>query len=49
MDIFDRFLVTTTCKVDHWPSYWKNSTIGLYKTEGHNVHHRDLYIVVFPS
>lgn len=47
MDIFDRFLVTTACKVGHWPSYGKNSTI--YNTEGHNVHHRDLYIVVFPS
>lgn len=49
MDIFDRFLVTTACKVGHWPSYGKNSTI-LYNTEGHNVQQMiDLYIVVFPS
>lgn len=50
MDIFDRFLVTTACKVGHWPSYGKNSTI--YNTEGHSVclqHKIDLYIVVFPS
>lgn len=49
MDIFDRFLVTTACKVGHWPSYGKNSTI--YNTEGHNVQQMiDLiYIVVFPS
>lgn len=48
LDIFDRFLVTTACKVGHWPSYGKNSTI--YNTEGHNVQQMiDLYIVVFPS
>lgn len=48
VDIFDIFLVTTACKVGHWPSYGKNSTI--YNTEGHNVQQMiDLYIVVFPS